>query len=79
MVSVHVEVREGTDLFSVAVRAESIGRAVNITKERHPGREVRVVFPIDPHGFFDEGRKKAEAGPAESGQPRALRGPLTRV
>jgi hypothetical protein len=34
------------------VQAESIGRAVSIVKGRRPGRDVRVVFPIDPGEFF---------------------------
>jgi hypothetical protein len=39
-------------LFRVAVQAESIGQAVSIMKGRHPGCDVRVVFPIDPEGYF---------------------------
>jgi hypothetical protein len=59
MVRVCVEVREGAALFRVNVRAESISRAVSITKGRRPGRDVRVVFPIDPGEFFDEVPRRA--------------------
>jgi hypothetical protein len=52
MVKVSVEVREGADRFEVAVYADSIGQAVGITKERFPGCDVRVMFPIDGEEFF---------------------------
>ena len=58
MIKVSVEVREGAALFRVAVKAESISRAVSIVKGRHPSRDVRVVFPIDPESFFPGGSKK---------------------
>jgi hypothetical protein len=70
MIKVSMEVREGAALFRVAVQAESISRAVSIVKGRHPGRDVRVVFPIDPEGFFLGGSKKT-AG-------RSLRAPSSR-
>ncbi len=63
MIKVSMEVREGAALFRVAVKAESISRAVSIMKGRHPDRDVRVVFPIDPEGFFLGGSKKAEGRP----------------
>jgi hypothetical protein len=52
MIKVSVEVREGTTCSRVAVQADTISQAVSITKVCHPGRDVRVVFPIDPEGFF---------------------------
>jgi hypothetical protein len=52
MIKVSVEVREGAARFRVGVRADSIDRAVSIMKGRNPDRDVRVVFPIDPDGFF---------------------------
>jgi hypothetical protein len=52
MVRVCVEVCEGSARFRATVQAESISRAVSITKGRHPDRDVRVVFPIDPEEFF---------------------------
>jgi hypothetical protein len=73
MIKVSVEVREGAALFRVAVKAESISRAVSIVKGRHPGRDVRVVFPIDPERFFPGGSKKTEGR-----QLRPLRAPSTK-
>ncbi len=58
MIKVSVEVREGATFSRVAVQADTISQAVSITKVCHPGRDVRVVFPIDPEGFFPEGSKK---------------------
>ena len=55
MIKVSMEVREGTALSRATVQAESICEAVNITRRRYPGRDVRVMFPIDPEGFFIEG------------------------
>ena len=67
MVKVSLEVREGVDLSRVAVQAGSISQAVSIVKERYPGREVRVVFPIDSEEFFIEGPEKTRSD--ESRQP----------
>ena len=55
MIKVSMEVREGAALSKATVQAESIREAVNITKRRHPGREVRVIFPIDAEDFFIKG------------------------
>jgi hypothetical protein len=52
MIRVSMEVREGTALSRATVRAESIREAVSIARERYPGRDVRVIFPIDPETFF---------------------------
>jgi hypothetical protein len=54
MIKVSMEVREGAALSIATVQAESIREAVNITRERYPGREVRVIFPIDAEEFFIE-------------------------
>ncbi len=71
MIKVSVEVREGAARFRVAVQAESINRAVGIMKSRHPGRDVRVVFPIDPERFFLGGPEKSEAdGYGPAGRPQ---------
>ena len=35
--------------------AESIEQVVSLARERYPGIEVRVLFPIDPKAFFVEG------------------------
>ena len=55
MISVSMEVREGAALSRTRVQAESIREAVNITRRRYPGRDVRVKFPIDAEDFFIEG------------------------
>jgi hypothetical protein len=52
MIKVSVEVREGAARFRVGVQADSINRAVSIMKRHHPDRDVRVVFPIEPEGYF---------------------------
>jgi hypothetical protein len=78
MIKVCVKVHEEGAPFSVTVLAESIDRAVTIVKERHPSRDVRVVFPIDPREFFVEGSKVAGAGPSEDGQLRPHQGSPTR-
>ena len=52
MIRVFMEVREGAALSRMAVQAESIREAVSITRRRYPGRDVRVMFPIDPETFF---------------------------
>ena len=54
MIKVSIEVREGASRFSVAVRADSIRRAVSLATERYPKGDVRVSFPIDPERFFIE-------------------------
>ena len=77
MINVSVEVREGATLFRVPVKAVSINRAVNIMKGYRPGRDVQVVFPIDPEEFFVEGPKKIWAEPDESRQPSYA--PLTKA
>ena len=58
MIRVAMEVREGTTLLlRETVSAESVRQAVSIVRERYPGRDVRVVFPISPEDFFLEGAK----------------------
>ncbi len=52
MIKVCVQVHEGPAPITLMVWAESITRAVGLIEERHPGRNVRVVFPIDPEEFF---------------------------
>ena len=75
MIGVTVEAREGATPFRVAVQAESISRAMSIMEERYPGRDVRVVFPIDSEEFFSGPPKKTGAGPDESRQLRPLHSP----
>jgi hypothetical protein len=62
MVKVSVEVRSGTARFRVGVQAESIRKALKVVEARYPTSEVRVIFPIDPEGFFVEGPPAARAG-----------------
>lgn len=52
MIEVSVEVSNGSECSRVRVRAESIEHAVDLAKRRYAGREVRVVFPIEPEAFF---------------------------
>ncbi len=54
MVKVSIEVRNNATHFNVAVRAQSIKRAVSVVRGRYPRCDVRVKFPIDPEGFFVE-------------------------
>jgi hypothetical protein len=55
MIKVSMEVREGATLSRATVQAESILEAVSITRGYYPGRDVRVIFPIDADDFFIEG------------------------
>ena len=55
MIRVSMELREGATLSRTTVQAESIREAVSITRGRYPGRDVRVIFPIDAEDFFIEG------------------------
>ena len=73
MIEVSVEVREGATFSRVAVQADTIGQAVSITKGCHPGRDVRVVFPIDPEGFF-AGYPKKTVGNTNGSRLRLLPG-----
>jgi hypothetical protein len=54
VVRISIEVDNGEDRFGLTVRAESIERALGIAEALHPGADVRVVFPIEPEGFFVE-------------------------
>jgi hypothetical protein len=72
MIKVSVEVREGATFSRVAVQADTISQAVSITKVCHPGRDVRVVFPIDPEGFFAGDPKKTVGNTKNSSRMRLL-------
>jgi hypothetical protein len=52
MVKVSVEVRSGTVRFRVSVQAQSVRRAIGMVGGRYPRGEIRLVFPIEPEGFF---------------------------
>lgn len=51
MVRVMIDV-DGAARSRLAVRAESIRRAVEIAGQRNPGCDLKVVFPLDPETFF---------------------------
>ena len=52
MISVAVESREGALTHRTRVTAPSIERALLSARGGEPGRKVRLIFPIDPEGFF---------------------------
>jgi hypothetical protein len=54
MVKISIEVRSGAARFDVAVRAESIQRAVSFVEERYSKSSVKLRFPIEPEGFLVE-------------------------
>lgn len=66
MIKVCVEVRQDDALSRVVVSADSISQAVSITKDHHPDRDVRVVFPIDTEVFFG-GRAQSERDAVQDG------------
>jgi hypothetical protein len=52
MIKVSIVVHSGAASFQVAVRADSVERALSLAQRLHAGSDVRVKFPIDPGGFF---------------------------
>ena len=54
MVKIAIEVRSSATRYKVALLAESIEGALEMAKRYNPGKECKVVFPIDPEGFFVE-------------------------
>ena len=54
MVRVSMEVRSGAARFRVGIQASSIQGAVSLAKGLYSASDVRVIFPIDPEGFFVE-------------------------
>jgi hypothetical protein len=54
VIRIDVEVGSGGGIFKAAISAESIARAVGLARARYPGSDIRVLFPIDPEGFFCE-------------------------
>jgi len=67
MIRVSMEVREGAALSRATVQAGSIHEAVSITRGRYPGRDVRLMFPIDPESFFIEGPASPEPDGSNGG------------
>jgi hypothetical protein len=70
MVRISVEVSSGASRFRVSVQAESIRRALEIVQGQNPGRDVGVVFPIDPEMFF-AGDRAAMSRTVEQEAPAA--------
>ena len=64
MVRVCIEVEcGGSGTTTLAVKAESIRRALEVAGERNPGCALNVVFPLDPGTFFvPEGADGVEVG-----------------
>jgi hypothetical protein len=54
MVKVSIEVRSGAARFDVAVRAESVRRAMELVGRRFPNRDIRAKFPQALEGFYAE-------------------------
>ena len=54
MVSISVQINHGAARFRVRVQASSIQRAVDLVRGFYSASDVKVVFPIDPEGFFVE-------------------------
>jgi hypothetical protein len=52
MIKISIEIKSGSARFKVASQAESIEEALEIAKRYNSGKECKVVFPIDPEGFF---------------------------
>lgn len=55
MIRVSVQVKDGSNAFSITVCAENLRRAVEFAANRYPGHAVSVLFPLDPQVFFVEG------------------------
>jgi hypothetical protein len=52
MIKISVEAAQGAARYKVAIRAKSIGRALEIVGGQNPGREAKVALPIDSETFF---------------------------
>jgi hypothetical protein len=69
VVRVSIEVRSGAARFRVGIRASNIRRAVSLAEGLYTSSDVRVIFPIDPEGFFIEDAFPKE-GLVEGGMPQ---------
>lgn len=54
MIRISVRVGSGATSIRVAIKAESIERALEIVARQNPGKDCEVTFPIDPETFFAE-------------------------
>jgi hypothetical protein len=52
MIKISIELRSGAARYKVALLAESIEGALEMVKRYNPGKECKVVFPIDSEVFF---------------------------
>ena len=66
MLRVPCEVGAEANCFRVRVRAPSIRQAVNIAEAHYPGAVVRVVFPLDPETFANDGAAANEFDSTEA-------------
>jgi hypothetical protein len=55
MVCVTVEIGEGALTHRVRITAQSIERALKITRAGKSGRRMRLILPIDPEVYFAPG------------------------
>ena len=79
VIRVSLAVRGTQTRFTVEVQAESITQAVSLTIDRHPGCDIKVLFPIDPEAFFAAGDERTSATMRlEAGRHGTLRGPRRR-
>jgi hypothetical protein len=69
MVRVAIEVRSGVARFRVGIQASTIQRAVDLVQRLYAASDVRVIFPINPEGFFVED-VLAKEGLIEEGKPQ---------
>ena len=55
MVRIAVEVGQGAARFRVAIRAKSLGRALEIVGSQNTGYQAKMSFLTDPKAFFGRG------------------------
>ena len=55
MIRISVEVGQGAARYRVAVRAKSLGRALEIVGSQNTGYQANMSFLTDPKAFFGRG------------------------
>jgi hypothetical protein len=63
MIKISIEVKSGSARFRVASQAESIEEALEMARRYNSGKECKVVFPIDPEGFFGNDNETSSRSP----------------
>jgi hypothetical protein len=63
MIRISIEVKSGSARFRVASQAESIEEALEMARRYNSGKECKVVFPIDPEGFFVNDNETSSRSP----------------